>query len=83
MKRLILVTTPGNGKTYELTVDSGIKVGIARQAIVREITMFEDGKIHLDENATVLCSKKHNERRKENSFLFGGTYSDDFEFLLV
>ena len=83
MKRLILVTTPGNGKTYEFTVDSGVRTGDARRAAVREITSFENGKIRLDEQSTIFCSKKHNERRKDDSFLFEGTYADDCEFLLV
>ena len=83
MKRLILVTTPGNGKTYELTVEAGVKTGTARKAIVREIMAFENGKIHLDEKSTVLCSKTHKERRSDDSFLFEGAYADDCEFLLV
>ena len=83
MKRLILVTTPGNGKTYEFTVDSGVKTGAARRAVVREITAFENGKIHLDEKSTILCSKIRGERRNDGEFLFGGVYADDCEFLLV
>ena len=83
MKRMILVSTPGNGKTYEFSVDSGVKVGAARRAVVREIMAFEDGKIYLDERTTVLCSKKHNDRRRDNSFLFEGVYTEDCEFLLV
>ena len=83
MKRLILVTTPGNGKTYEFTVDSGIKTNAARKAIVREIVAFENGKIHLDEETTILCSKKRNEMRSDSSFLFEGVGADDCEFLLV
>ena len=83
MKRLILVTTPGNGKTYEFTVDSGVRTGTARKAVVREILSFEDGKIHLDENTTTLCSKTQKERRNDNSFLFEGKHKDDCEFILV
>ena len=83
MKRLILVTTPGNGKTYEFTVDSGVKTGDARRAVVREIVAFENGKIYLDEGTTVLCSKTRNERRSDNGFLFEGVYADDCEFLLI
>jgi len=83
MKRVILITTPGNGKTYEFTVDSSVRTGIVRRAVVREIVAFENGKIYLDEQTTILCSKKHNEHRKDNSFLFEGIYMDDCEFLLL
>ena len=83
MKRLILVTTPGNGKTYEFAVDSGIRTSAARRAVVREIVAFENGKIHLDEKTTVLCSKARHERRSDSGFLFEGVYADDCEFLLV
>jgi hypothetical protein len=83
MKRIILVTTPGNGKTYEFTIDSGTKIHTARQAIAREIIALENGRIHLDENSTVLCSKKHQKRRDDNEFLFEGIYADDCEFLLL
>ena len=83
MKRLILVTTPGNGKTYEFSVDPKAKAGVVRRAVVREIMAFEDGKIFLDERTAILCSKKHKGRRQDNSLLFEGIYADDCEFLLV
>ena len=83
MKRLIIVTTPGNGKTYEFTVDPGTRTDAVRRSVVREIIAFENGKIYLDEETTVLCSKKHKELRSNSSFLFEGIYADDCEFLLV
>ena len=83
MKRLITVTTPGNGKTYEFTVDSKIRTGEAKRAVVREIMSFENGKIFLDEDEAILCSRKHEERRSDGSYLFEGVYADDCEFLLV
>jgi len=83
MKRLIIVTTPGNGKTYEFTVEPGVRTGAARRSVVQEIMSFEDGKIHLDENRTVLCSVKYSEERPDSTFLFEGKYANDCEFLLV
>ena len=83
MKRLITVTTPGNGKTYEFTVDSRIKAGEAKRGAVREIMSFENGKIYLDEDTALLCSRKHEESRPDGSYLFEGPYLDDCEFFLV
>jgi len=83
MKRIISVTTPGNGKTFEFTVESSVRTGAARRAIVREIMSFEAGKIYLDENSTMLCSVKYHERRSDSDYLFDEKYADDCEFLLV
>ena len=83
MKRLILVTTPGNGKTYEFTVETSARTGDVRIAIVREIIAFENNRISINERDSFLCSRKYQERRQDSSFLFEGAYADDCEFYLV
>ncbi|MDR1210224.1 MAG: hypothetical protein LBK41_07950 [Clostridiales bacterium] len=82
MRRLIEVTTPGNGKTYEFTLDSGVKAGQARRAVVREIVALENGGICLDEETTAMFSKKRRTRLPDGGNLFDGS-DGDCEFYLV
>ena len=49
MKILIEVTTPGNGKTYEIMLDDKLSVGAAKEKIIEEIQSFENGCIAFDE----------------------------------
>ena len=48
MRILIEVTTPGNGKTYELVLDDKLTVGAAKEKIAEEIRSFENGNIDFD-----------------------------------
>ena len=51
MRIFLEVTTPGNGKTYELVVDDKMTVGMAKGKIAEEIRAFENDCIDFDENA--------------------------------
>jgi len=83
VKRLIEVTTPGNGKTYEFLIDSGIGVAEARKALILEILEFENGALSLDYEDTILCTKQSEKRLPDDAPLFTGAYGDNFEFLLL
>ena len=56
MKMMIEVTTPGNGKTYELIMDDKLTVGAAKDKIKEEIRSFENGCIDFDEGAALFAT---------------------------
>ena len=53
MKVLTEVITPGNGKTYELILDDKLTVNAAKEKIIEEIVVFENGCIEFDEESTL------------------------------
>jgi len=52
---IIEVTTPGNGKTYELMLDDKLTVGVAKERIIEQIQSFENGCIAFDEGAALFA----------------------------
>ena len=48
MRIFIEVTTPGNGRTYELMLDDKLTVGAAKERIAEEIRAFENGSIEFN-----------------------------------
>ena len=56
MKMIVEVTTPGNGKTYELVMDDKLTVGAAKEKIAEEIRSFENGCIDFDAQATLFAT---------------------------
>jgi len=59
MKILVEVTTPGNGKSYELMLDDKLTVGAAKEKIIEQIVAFENGCIDFDENAALFSAAAH------------------------
>ena len=55
MKILIEITTPGNGKTYELLLDDKMTVSAAKEKIIEQIQSFEDGCIAFDEGVALFA----------------------------
>ena len=55
MKVLIEVTTPGNGKSYEIMLDDKLTVGVARDKIIEQIQSFENGCIAFEEGAALFA----------------------------
>ena len=55
MKILIEVTTPGNGKTYELMVDDRLTIGSAKEKIIEQILSFENGCIAFNNGAALFA----------------------------
>ena len=56
MKILVEVTTPGNGKKYELMLDDKLTVAAAKEKIIEQIEVFENGNIGFDENAALFST---------------------------
>ena len=56
MRILVEVTTPGNGKSYELMLDDKLTVGAAKEKIIEQIVVFENGCIEFDENASLFST---------------------------
>ena len=56
MKIIVEITTPGNGKTYELVMDDKLTVGAAKEKIAEEIRSFENGCIDFDEGASLFST---------------------------
>ena len=56
MKILVEVTTPGNGKSYELVLDDKLTVGAAKEKIIEQIVAFENGCIAFDEDVALFSS---------------------------
>lgn len=56
MRMLIDVSTPGNGKNYEVILDDSITVGVAIVKIIEQINMLENGNIAFDETASLFSS---------------------------
>jgi len=59
MKILVEVTTPGNGKNYELMLDDKLTVGAAKEMIIEQIIAFENGGITFDGNAALFSQAAH------------------------
>jgi len=59
MKILVEVTTPGNGKTYELMLDDKLTVGAAKEKIIEQIRSFENGCIAFDNGAALFAPTSH------------------------
>ena len=55
MRILVEVTTPGNGKTYELMLDDRLTVGVAKQKIIEEILAFENDCIAFDDGVSLFA----------------------------
>ena len=76
MKILIEVTTPGNGKTYELLLDDNLTVGAAKQKIIEEILAFENGCIAFDDGVALFapasCARLPDNRNLRKAGLRGG-----------
>jgi len=53
MRILVEVMTPGNGRTYELTLDDKLTVGSAKEKIISQIVAFENGCIAFDEGVAL------------------------------
>jgi len=53
MRMIIEVVTPGNGKTYELILDDKLSVGIAKEKIIEQVTVFENDNIAFDKNVAL------------------------------
>ena len=56
MRIILEITTPGNGKTYELVLDDNLTVGAAKAKISEEIRSFENGNIDFDEGASLFAT---------------------------
>ena len=53
MNILIEVTTPGNGRTYEILLDDKLSVGAAKAKIIEQITDYENGGVAFDDSAAM------------------------------
>jgi len=53
MRMIIEVITPGNGNTYEIVLDDKITVGMAKEKIIEQITVFENSNIVFDKSAAL------------------------------
>jgi len=56
MKILVEVTTPGNGKSYEILLDDKMTVGAAKEKIIEQIVVFENGCIDFDKDAALFAA---------------------------
>ena len=51
MRIIIEVSTPGNGKKYELVIDDKLTIGAVKEKIIEQITTYEKGNIVFDSNS--------------------------------
>jgi hypothetical protein len=55
MKIFIEVTTPGNGRNYELMLDDKLTVGAAKEKIIEQIVLFENDCIAFEEDVSLFA----------------------------
>jgi len=82
MRITVEVTTPGNGKTYELVVDDRLTVGAAKEKIAEEIRNFENGCIDFDEGASLFAPASHARLPDNRNLRKAGLKSGQQVFLL-
>jgi hypothetical protein len=57
-KICVEIFTPGNGKSYEFTMDSGVKIGELLERLPAQIEEFEAGNIAFDKAMLLLCAEE-------------------------
>ena len=82
MRTLIEVTTPGNGKTYELMLDDRLSVGAAKEKIIEQIQAFENGCIAFDEGAALFATSTRTRLLDSRNLRKAGIKSGQKVFLL-
>ncbi|MCL2151799.1 MAG: ubiquitin family protein [Oscillospiraceae bacterium] len=82
MRIIIEVITPGNGKTYELTLDDKLTVGAAKEKITEEIRSFENGCIGFDEGAALFAPVSRSRLPDNRNLRKAGVRSGHKLFLL-
>ena len=82
MKILVEVTTPGNGKTYELMLDDKLTVGTAKEKIIEQIQSFENGCIAFDEGAAIFATASRSRLPDHRNLRKAGLKSGQKVFLL-
>jgi len=82
MKILVEVTTPGNGKNYEMMLDDKLTVGAAKEKIIEQIVAFENGCIDFDENAALFAPTVRTQLPDYRNLRKAGVRSGHILFLL-
>ena len=82
MRILIEVTTPGNGKTYELVLDDKLTVGAAKEKIIGEIRSFENDQIDFDEGVSLFSPASRSRLPDHRNLRKAGVRSGQQFFLL-
>jgi hypothetical protein len=66
-KVCIEIFTPGNGKSYEFTLDSGVKISELLERLPAQIEEFEAGNIAFDKTLLLLCAEESGPLNPEDS----------------
>ena len=82
MRIILEITTPGNGKTYELVLDDNLTVGAAKAKIADEIRSFENDSIDFDEEASLFSPISHSRLPDSRNLRKAGVRSGQKLFLL-
>jgi len=82
VKILIEVTTPGNGKTYEIKLDDKLTVGVAKEKILEQITSFENGCIDFAEGVAMFAMSTRSKLDDSDNIRKAGVRSGHKVFLL-
>jgi hypothetical protein len=82
MRIIIEVSTPGNGKTYELVIDDKLTVGAAKDKIIEQITTFENGNIVFDGNSMLFSPVTRTYLADSNNLRKAGIRSGQLVYLL-
>ena len=82
MRIVLEITTPGNGKTYELVMDDKLTVGAAKMKIAEEIRNFENGCIDFDEGASLFAPASRTRLPDNRNLRKAGVRSGQKLFLL-
>jgi len=82
MRIMLDITTPGNGKTYELMLDDKLSVGAARDKIVEQIQSFENGCISFSEGAALFLPASRTRLPDNRNLRKAGVRSGQQIFLL-
>jgi hypothetical protein len=77
------VHTPGNGKTYEFQLDSGMTVYEAKKGMIEEILSIENGGISLPFETVLLCDIDMKQKLPEHLSLYEANVKSGHRLLLV
>ena len=83
MRVYIEVGTPGNGKTYEFKLDSGMTVRQAKLRMIEEITEVENGNITLNPAKVILNSLNMSKRLSDTDTLAAAGIKSGQALLLI
>jgi len=83
MKINIEINTPGNGKTYEFSLDNTMTVRQAKEKIADEILKFENYNISLSLNKLILFNKTNKSICDDNEYLISAGIKSGHTLVLI